>query len=461
MRVQRLFDVERTTLLAVDAISITASTALTWWLRFRSGIFDEPEPFQLHATVHAALSLWWIAIFALRGQYRKLYHISRFRSLQEVFASVLTGMALLFVLTMDPARPFGPGRLLLLHYGAILFLGAGFGRVAFRTVQKRLLERGVGLRPTLVVGDDERATRLLEQFRAHPGMGFLPVGRISAGGDPAGALGALADLDGLIERHGALEIVVTQPEREVLFEAVRAGTARGAEVHIVPDLYDLVLGSVKTSDVWGMPLIQVFPHLMAPWQFLLKRALDLVASGLLLALSLPLWIALPPLIRLDSPGAPALYRQRRVGRGGREFELLKFRTMAPGADLGPDGAQPPRTSDDPRITRLGRLLRRYRVDELPQLWNVFRGRMSLVGPRPEQRAFVDEYQRRWPLWARRHNVRPGLTGWAQVKQRYDQSVGRPEDKLRLDLFYLENMSLSLDLKILLFTVRTVLSGAGR
>jgi exopolysaccharide biosynthesis polyprenyl glycosylphosphotransferase len=461
MRRPLRLDGERLVLLAVDALSIAGVTALTWWLRFRSGLFAEPEPFQLHPAVHGALALYWISIFALRGQYRKLYRISRFRSLQEVFASTVTGIALLFVLTLDPQRPFGPGRLLLLHYGLMLFLGAGLGRVLFRTAQKRLLERGVGLRPALVVGDGERAGQVLEQFRRHPGMGFLPLGRVAVAAPDGGALGSLGELDELIRRHQALEVVVTVPEREVLFEAVRVGTARGAEVHIVPDLYDLVLGHVKAFDVWGLPLIQVFPHLMAPWQFLLKRLLDLAVSGLGLLLSLPLWLLLPPLIRRDSPGAPALYRQRRVGRGGREFELLKFRTMVPGADLGPEGAAPPRDADDPRITRLGRWLRRYRIDELPQLWNIFLGRMSLVGPRPEQRAFVEEYTRRWPLWARRHNVRPGLTGWAQVKQAYDQSVGRPDDKLRLDLFYLENMSLSLDLKILLFTVRTVLRGAGR
>jgi lipopolysaccharide/colanic/teichoic acid biosynthesis glycosyltransferase len=119
------------------------------------------------------------------------------------------------------------------------------------------------------------------------------------------------------------------------------------------------------------------------------------------------------------------------------------------------------SADDPRLMPLGRLLRRYRVDEWPQVWNVLRGQMSLVGPRPEVKALVEDYVRRWPLYARRHNVRPGLTGWAQVRQHYDQSLTRLEDKLGLDLFYLENMSLSLDLKILLFTVRTVLAGRGR
>jgi len=468
---------ERLFLVVVDFASIWASTWLTWFLRFRSGLFTEPEPFQLPLSAYLVLSLFWLAIFALRGQYRKLYHVSRYRAVQEVAASVLVGLILLFVITLEPGRPaLSASRLLLLSYGLVLAAGAGTGRVLFRTAQKRLLERGLGQRATLVVGSGERARQLLEQFRLHPGMGYRvvarvrPPGRDEAAGLPA-ADGGLDELEPLIRERQVVEVVVTEPERELLFEVIQRATRQGADVLIVPDLYDLVLGNLKAFDIWGMPVIQVFPHLMAPWQFLLKRGLDL-GAGLLLGLAgLPLLLVLPPLIHWQSPGAPALFRQRRVGRGGREFTLLKFRTLHPAehvAMLHADaaatvegGAPPPVTEHDPRLTPLGRVLRRYRVDEWPQVWNVLRGQMALVGPRPEQKVLVDDYIRRWPLYARRHNVRPGLTGWAQVRQRYDQSLTRLEDKLSLDLFYLENMSLGLDLRILLYTVRTVLRGAGR
>lgn len=470
---------ERIFLVGVDFASIWASTWLTWWLRFRAGLFAEPEPFTLPLPAYAVLSLFWLAIFALRGQYRKLYHISRFRAAQEVGVSVLAGLVLLFVATLEPGRPaLSATRLLLLSYGLVLALGAGAGRVLFRTAQKRLLERGLGQRSTLVVGSGERARQLLEQFQRHPGMGYRVVARVrpSAGAEEASGLpaadGGLEELEALIRERQVVEVVVTEPGRELLFEVIQRATRQGADVLIVPDLYDLVLGNVKAFDIWGLPVIQVFPHLMAPWQFLLKRGLDLVA-GLLLGLAgLPLLLLLPPLIRRQSPGAPSLFRQRRVGKGGREFTLVKFRTLHPrehaawlAADLaagqGLGEAPPPVTERDPRLMPIGRFLRRYRVDEWPQVWNVLRGQMSLVGPRPEQKQLVEAYIRRWPLYARRHNVRPGLTGWAQVRQRYDQSLTRLEDKLGLDLFYLENMSLSLDLRILLYTVRTVLRGAGR
>lgn len=459
----RRFTLERLLLLSVDFVSITISTALTWWLRFRAGMFPDPEPFQQPWLLYPVFSLFWISIFALRGQYRKLYHISRYRALQEVARSVTAGLVLIFLFTFDPQHPLGMGRLMLLSYGAVLVMGAGFGRVLFRTIQKRMLERGIGQRNTLIVGGGEAARQLIEQFQRHPGMGYRVMGRVSAGdespvpGLPAPA-GELDQLDDLCVRHEVVECVVTEARRDVLFRVIQTATARGVDVLIVPDLYDLVLGNVKAFDIWGMPIIQVFPHLMAPWQFLVKRLIDFLASLLLLMAGLPIFLFVPLLVKLESPEAPVLFRQRRVGREGREFTLYKFRTMHPGSEAdvptGPD-------SDDPRLLRIGRWLRRYRIDEWPQFFNILRGQMSLVGPRPEQKALVDDYIRRWPLYARRHNVRPGLTGWAQVRQHYDQSIRELEDKLNLDLFYLENMSLGLDLKVMLFTIRTVLKGEGR
>jgi len=457
MKALRRLSWERLFLLLVDVASISASTWLTWWLRFRSSLFTELEPFRLPIwPVLLISSLFWVLIFALRGQYRKLYHVSRYRSVQEVAGSVGIGLLLLLLATYDPSRGMlGAGRLFLLSYGAVLVLGAGLGRVLFRTVQKRLLERGHGLRNTVLVGSGERALQLERQFGLQPGMGYRVVARLDATG--------LDELESVLQRHEVAEVVVTEPEREVLFQVIQRATRQGADVLIVPDLYDLVLGNVKAFDIWGMPVIQVFPHLMAPWQFLLKRLGDVAAGLLLLVAGLPLLLLLPPLIHLQSPGAPALFRQRRVGKGGREFTLYKFRTLHPAEHAAREGehSPPPVRPDDPRLLPIGRWLRRYRVDEWPQAWNVLRGQMSLVGPRPEQRVLVEDYVRRWPLYARRHNVRPGLTGWAQVRQHYDQSLTRLEDKLSLDLFYLENMSLGLDVKILLFTVRTVLRGAGR
>ena len=190
---------------------------------------------------------------------------------------------------------------------------------------------------------------------------------------------------------------------------------------------------------------------------MIKRTFDIVASLVLVFTMLPLMIIVASLLALES-GAPIIYRQERVGLGGRTFQLLKFRSMRPDAEA--DGKPMWAKVGDPRITRLGALLRRTRIDELPQLLNVLRGEMSLVGPRPERPVFVEMLTQKIPFYAVRHSVKPGLTGWAQVRYSYGASVEQSMKKLEYDLYYVKNHSLFLDLHILLATVRVVMSGEG-
>ena len=214
----------------------------------------------------------------------------------------------------------------------------------------------------------------------------------------------------------------------------------------------------RTEHLYGLPLIEVLPSPMSPWQESTKRLVDAVVSLGVLVFGLPLWALVALAVRLSSSG-PALYRQERVGQQGAPFTMLKFRTMREGAEAatGPVWA----THDDPRYTRLGRWLRRTRLDEVPQFWNVLKGEMSLVGPRPERPFFVERLAAEIPLYNRRHRVKPGITGWAQVKRPYDTSVDDVRTKVKYDLFYIENMSLGMDVQILLPTVRTALRGEGQ
>jgi exopolysaccharide biosynthesis polyprenyl glycosylphosphotransferase len=197
---------------------------------------------------------------------------------------------------------------------------------------------------------------------------------------------------------------------------------------------------------------------MAPWEQTAKRLLDLVVALVIVVAGLPMWIATGLAVRLTSRG-PAIYRQRRVGQDGRTFTMLKFRTMWTDAEArtGPVMAQ----KDDPRYTPVGRWLRKTRLDEVPQFWNVLKGEMSLVGPRPERPFFVEKLAKEIPLYNRRHRVKPGITGWAQVKWRYAETVEDTRQKVKFDLFYIENMSLEMDIKILLATIRTALRGEGQ
>lgn len=225
---------------------------------------------------------------------------------------------------------------------------------------------------------------------------------------------------------------------------------------IVPDLYDIISGQARTNQIYGFPLIEISAQLMRPWEEAAKRMLDLSIASLILLLGLPLWILIAFAIRLESPG-PALYKQERVGKDGVAFNILKFRSMRQDAEkTGPQWAH----KRDPRVTRVGRVLRKLHLDEVPQMINILRGQMSLVGPRPERPVFVDQLTEEIPMYPRRLKVRPGITGWAQVKHKYDETIDDVRKKVEYDFYYIENMSLRMDFKILLNTVYHMLLWRG-
>jgi exopolysaccharide biosynthesis polyprenyl glycosylphosphotransferase len=227
---------------------------------------------------------------------------------------------------------------------------------------------------------------------------------------------------------------------------------------LVPDFYTLIGGMARTEHMYGIPLIEVLPEPMQPWEVTLKRLFDLAVSAVILIVGFPIWALIGLAVQFTSPG-PMIYSQTRVGEKGRTFTMLKYRTMKVDAeqDTGPVWA----SHDDPRYTGLGKWLRKWRLDEIPQLINVFKGDMSLVGPRPERPYFVEKLAREIPLYNRRHRVKPGITGWAQVKWKYDTSLDDVRQKVKYDLFYIENMSLQRDLQILFRTVYTAIRGSGR
>jgi exopolysaccharide biosynthesis polyprenyl glycosylphosphotransferase len=229
-------------------------------------------------------------------------------------------------------------------------------------------------------------------------------------------------------------------------------------IKILPDLTETLYGHVRTAQVRGVPLIDVFPDILSPWERGAKRIIDVIVSLLVIILGFPFYSIIALCIRLDTKGS-ILYTQKRVGRGGKLFTLYKLRSMVHNAEAktGPVWAG----KHDPRITRVGWVLRKLRLDEFPQFLNVLKGDMSLVGPRPERPAFVNEFRGTIPLYERRLNIKPGITGWAQVKHKYDESLTDVKDKLQYDLFYLENMSIALDLKIILTTIGIILKGKGQ
>jgi exopolysaccharide biosynthesis polyprenyl glycosylphosphotransferase len=356
-------------------------------------------------------------------------------------------------------------------------------RLAARAVQSAVRRREVNLIPTLVVGRGAEAALCVREMRARRELGYRVIGVVETSPGKGVSLGeefegvpVVADLNGLTEairETGANEVIITDPtlSGDMLFEVMmRVGRRRGVEFRVAPSLFNCLPRKTEVDQIGVLPVITLFREPLGQGARLVKRAFDIFVAALALVVLSPLWVLMAVLIKLDSKG-PVLYRQERVGMDGRIFLFLKFRTMRTGADdrehreyqrryiaghpetnLGDDLRPVYKLHDDPRVTRTGRWLRRTSLDELPQLLNVLRGDMSLVGPRPPIPYEVEAYA----LWHRKRlDMKPGMTGLWQVSGRNRLSF---DEMVRLDLFYIENWSLWLDLKIMLRTLPVLLRG---
>jgi exopolysaccharide biosynthesis polyprenyl glycosylphosphotransferase len=315
---------------------------------------------------------------------------------------------------------------------------------------------------TVIIGSGEVAGQLVDKLRVHRQFGLEPVGLIDDDFHEVGApdlprLGGLRDLPAILEAGRADRVIIafSRASHQELLSCIRCCRDHGVAVDIVPRLFEFLVGARSLDTVGGLPLLSLGTARLTASSRVAKRGLDLAASALLLALLAPLWLLIAIAIRLESKG-PVLFRQPRVGRNGKEFDVFKFRTMYTNAELRltEEGVMV-KTPHDPRITKVGQLLRRFSLDELPQLLNVLRGEMSLVGPRPlipQESAALDE------TWhERRFDLRPGLTGIWQVQGRSENPFG---EMVRLDYQYVAGWSLSRDVEILLATIPAVLSGRG-
>ncbi len=318
---------------------------------------------------------------------------------------------------------------------------------------------------TLVLGDGPLAEPLVRELNSRPELGLTVVGRLpkatnqhlsyNGGQAPAEAVEFEGDISRAVKSLRATRIVITMGDRRgtLPVELLLSLKGRGVQIQDGTDIYEAITGKVPVESLrLGWLLFSPGFH-TSRFLRIYKRWASLVVSTTGLLLSLPLIPFVALAVKLTSPG-PLLYRQNRVGRAGRVFECYKFRTMRADAeaDMGPTWAG----DEDPRITRVGRFLRLTRIDEIPQLWNVLRGDMTLVGPRPERPEFVELLAKAVPHYNLRHTIRPGITGWAQIRYKYGSSIEDATEKLRYDLFYVKNISPGLDLLIFLETIKTIL-----
>jgi exopolysaccharide biosynthesis polyprenyl glycosylphosphotransferase len=454
---------------AVDCLIIFDAFSLAYLLRFEWQIawsYSPPAPPQEYAKAMVVVAYFWLLLFKIHG----LYDFSRTRSSIDTVHLILKAISFgtLIILSLSYFyREFSFSRLVCVYAWAIAFLLFAAFRLSLDRVRAELYREGGHVRRVLVIGGRSLAAFLAEKLRSAPELGYRLVGVLEDERPVAAlegkVLGPIGELERLIREEAIDRVFIANPVlgHLHLLRVIDVCERLDVRLSMVPPTYDLLVNYRDFEEIDGVPLVTINEQEVRRFYLLIKRGLDLALAAAGVVLLAPVWALAALLIRLED-GGPALFTQRRVGKDGRPFQMLKFRTMMVNAEallpqlVDLDALSEPvfKLEADPRVTRVGRLLRRMSLDELPQLLNVLRGEMSLVGPRPEEESIV----RRYGIWERRRlKVTPGITGLQQVECRGSPSL---KERVRWDVIYLRKQSLLLDLWILLKTPWVVGTGRG-
>ncbi len=456
---------------------LTSSLAILIFNRFRYEVTNVQGTFgEFYHTVFVwsgqiFFPIMLLALYWLSGYYNDVYRRSRAQELILTLSSSIIGTLIIFFLAVVNDAPWQRVDVFerLSVTVAIIFICVYCGRFLItRTVVRAVHDRN-NTDAAVMVGTDADAYELAHRINSlRKGMGikivaFARLTQNSPVDSRCRELEIIArrDVRHYCVNHAITNLILTPralTDGIDLADFMRMAFDINGGLLMSPDLNTVALASGRQFNVVGEPLVCISAPNISASTANIKRMIDVIASALALILLIPVFAIISLIIKLDSPG-PVLFRQKRLGLGGRPFTILKFRSMVNNAET--DGHARLTVDDDPRITRFGHFLRKYRIDELPQFVNVFRGEMSLVGPRPERREFAERIAARVPIYPMLYQVRPGLTSWGMVRFGYASSVDEMVERLRYDLIYLESISISTDLKILLHTVNTVLSGRGK
>ena len=451
----------------LDGIAVFLALYLAALAKFRWGIFPGVSSISLSVIFTGSLFsifYWWI-IFAFTGAYRLHWDRSWADEIRMVFKPVLAGFVILSLFAFLITPEASIGRWIFFIYFGLMNILVYFARCFSRLFERRLAKRGRLQRNALVIGLGKSAKELVDYLNVNPSLGYsikgfiTPPHPVSEPSIKEPSLGSIEDIDSLSRELNVTDLLVTIASNfhDDVLSVMMPAVQNHLRVKLLPDLFDVVAGHVHNTQILGQPLMELLPDRLSFWEKLVKTVGDYIISLLVILLGMPLWLFVSVAIALDSRGG-VFYRQERTGEGGKVYRIFKFRSMVKNAESKTGAVWAGK--DDSRVTRVGRIIRRTRIDEVPQFLNVLLGDMAVVGPRPERPEIIEELRNIYPFYDKRLTVKPGITGWAQVKLEYDTSVEDVSKKLKHDFQYIENQSLFLDLEILARTVLVVLTGKG-
>lgn len=434
--------------------------------------FIENAPFKPDTNFYLGIFIvpfFWMVLYYIIGSYRNIYKRHRIRDLGETLLISLIGSTILFFgLLINDEYAFKSD-----YYRAyfgllgIHFVLASIPKLIITSSIVKKIHKGIIGFPTLIIGGNESALNIYKEIKGlKDSPGFQFVGFVSTNGvdrqlkeSDLTYFGGFSEAKKVVENYKVKEIIVAveSSEHDKINSIINEFSDMDLSIKLIPDTYDIMTGSVRMTAIFGAPLIEVNNDKMPVWQQSVKRIFDVVASLFAITLLLPVFLIVSILIKLGSKG-PVFFKQERIGIYGQPFMIFKFRSMV--VDAEKNGPQLSSSSDN-RITPIGKFLRKTRLDEIPQFFNVIIGDMSLVGPRPERQFFIDQILQVAPHYKHLQRVKPGITSWGQVKYGYAENVDEMVARLKYDILYVENRSLALDAKILIYTVLIVLKGVGK